>query len=47
MQNLMAVLRIFDFDQKCPFWANLVQNIKIVSLRLNLVDSLIRICRIQ
>ena len=29
------------------FWENLVQNVKIVSLRLNLLASLIRICRIQ
>ena len=33
------------FNWKHPFWANLVHNIKIVSLRLNLVVSLIRICR--
>ena len=30
-----------------PFWVNLVQKIKIVSLNWNLVPRLIRICRIQ
>ena len=30
-----------------PFWANLVQEIKIVSLRWNMVPRLIQICRIQ
>ena len=29
------------------FWENLVQNVKFVSLMLNLLASLIRICRIQ
>ena len=47
MQNSMAVFTFFVFDQKCLFWANLVHTVKIVSLRLNLVASLIRICRIQ
>ena len=37
----------FFFDWKYPFWANLVQKIKIISLSLNLVPTLIRICRIQ
>ena len=35
------------FDQKFPFWANLVKKIKIVSLSWNLVSRLIRICRNQ
>ena len=35
----------FVFEWKCPFWANLVQKIKIVTLCWNLVPSLIRICR--
>ena len=35
------------FDRKHPFWANLVQKVKIVSLSWNLVPRLIRICRIQ
>ena len=34
-------------ERKYLFWANLVQNIKIVSLSWDLVPSLIRICRIQ
>ena len=36
----MAVFAFFFIDQKCSFWANLVQNVKIVSLRLNLVASI-------
>ena len=32
----------FVFDQKCSFWANLVQKIKIVSLSWNLVPRLIK-----
>ena len=47
MRNSMAVLTFFVFDPKCPFCANLVHNVKIVSLRLNLVASLVRICRIH
>ena len=39
MQNSMAVF-IFFFDQKRSFWENLVQNVKIVSLRLNLIASI-------
>ena len=35
----MAMFTFF-FDQKRSFWANLVQNVKIVSLRLNLVASI-------
>ena len=35
----MVMFTFFVFDQKCHFWENLVQNIKIVSLRLNLVAS--------
>ena len=40
MQNSMAVFTFFFSDQKRFFWANLVQNVKIVSLRLNLVASI-------
>ena len=40
MQNSVAVFTFFFFDQKCSFWANLVQNVNIVSLRLNLVASI-------
>ena len=35
------------FDQKYPFWANLVQKLKIVCSELNLIPTLIRIFRIQ
>ena len=45
MQNSMVVFTFFVFNRKRPFWENLVQKIKIVSLGLNLVASLIRICR--
>ena len=47
MLNSVAVFTFFVVDQKCPFLANLVQNVKIFSLRLNLVAGLIRTCRIQ
>ena len=43
----MALFTFSALDRKYPFWANLVQKIKIVSLSLNLVPKLIRICRIQ
>ena len=33
MQNSLMLFTFFVFDRKCPFWANLVQKIKIVSLR--------------
>ena len=46
MQTSMAVSGFFVFDWKRPFWENLVQNVKIVILRLNLVASLIRIYKI-
>ena len=36
----MAVFTLFFFDYKHSSWANLVQNVKIVSLRLNLVASI-------
>ena len=39
--NLVQYLQFFFVsDQKCLLWANLVQNVKIVSLRLNLVASI-------
>ena len=34
-------------DQKYPFWANLLQKIKIVSSSWNLVPRLIRVCRMK
>ena len=47
MQNSMMLFTFFVFDWKCPFWTNLVQKIKNVSLRWNLMPRLTRICRIQ
>ena len=41
------LLTFFVFDRKWPFWANLVQNLKTVSLRWNLIPRLIQIYRIQ
>ena len=40
VQNSMAVFTFFFLDQKHSFWVNLVQNFKIVSLRLNFVGSI-------
>ena len=47
MQNSMVMFILSVFDWKYPFWANLVQKIKIISWSLNLVARLIRICWIQ
>ena len=47
MKNSMILLTFFVFDRKHSFWANLVQKIRIVSLRRNLILTLIQICRIQ
>ena len=47
MQNSMVMFIFLVFAWKYPFWANLVQKIKIVTLSLNLVPTLIRTCRIQ
>ena len=47
MQNSMVMFILSVFDWKCPFWANLVQKVKIVSWSWNLVARLIQICRIQ
>ena len=50
LKALKKALQKCDFsiwDHKYPFWANLVQKIKIVSLIWNLAPSLIGICRIQ
>ena len=46
MQNSMAMFNFSAFDWNYPFWANLVQIIKIVRLSGNLVPRLIRIRRI-
>ena len=47
MQNSMAMFTFSVFDQEYVFWANLVQKIKIVSSRWNLILSLIQIFRIK
>ena len=47
LKNSMVVFTFSFLDCKCRLWANLVRNIKIVSLSWNLVIRLIRICRIQ
>ena len=47
MQNSIAMFIPSVLDRKYPFWANLVQKIKVVSLRWNLVPRLIQICKIQ
>ena len=47
MQNSIVVLNFFVYGQKCSFWANLVQKVKIISLSWNSVPTLFRICRIQ
>ena len=47
MQNSMMLFTFFVFDWKYPFWANLVQKIRIINLSWNLVPRLIQICRIQ
>ena len=40
MLNAMMLFTFFVFERKCPSWANLVQIVNIVSLRLNLVDGI-------
>ena len=47
MQNSMVMFTFSAFDWKYPFWVNLVQNIKIISLSQNLLPRPIRICRIN
>ena len=47
MQNSMVVFNFFIFDRKYLFWANLVQETKVITLSWNLVADLIRLCRIQ
>ena len=47
IQNSMVVFTLSIFDQKYPFWANLVQKVKIISLSWNLVPTIIQTCRIQ
>ena len=47
MKNSVTAFTLSAFEWKYPFWANLVQKAKIVSLIWNLVASLIQICRNQ
>ena len=47
MQNWMVMLTFSVFDRKHPFWVNLVEKSKIVSLSWNLVSRLIQIWRNQ
>ena len=47
MQNSVVIF-IFPFlDRKYPFWVNLVQKSKIVSLNLNLIPTLLQVCKIR
>ena len=47
IQNSMVITIFTIFNQKYPFWVNLVQNIKTVIFWWNLVAKLIRLCKIQ
>ena len=47
MQDSMVMFTFSIFHWKCPFWDNLVEKLKIVSLKWILIASLIQICRIQ
>ena len=47
MQNSRGMFTFSVLDRKYPFWANLVQKFKNVSLSWNLAPKLIPICRIQ
>ena len=47
VQRHMQRCKFSILDGKHPFWANLPQKIKIVSLSWNLVPRLIQICKIQ
>ena len=47
MHHSVVMFTFFVFGWKYPVWDNLVQKIKIVSLRWNLIPRLIRICWIQ
>ena len=41
MQNSMMFFTFFVCGRKCPFWANLDQGVKIVSVRSNLMPTII------
>ena len=45
--SMVMITFFFVFDRTYSFWANLVQKLKIVSLKWNLITGLIRICRIR
>ena len=47
MQNATVRVIFSVFACGYDFWANLVQNVKIVSWRWNLIHKLIQLCRIQ
>ena len=47
MQSSMMLFTFFVFYREYPFCANLVQNVKIISLSWNLAPRLIRICKFQ
>ena len=47
MQKSMVVFTLSVIDRKLPFWANLVQKPKIVSLSWHLVPRLTRICNVE
>ena len=46
-QNSMTVFNFSVFDHKYVSWENLLQKFKIVSSKENLIQKLIRICKIQ
>ena len=47
MRNSMMMFRFSVFDHKHLSWANLVQKFKIACSKWNLIQRLIRICKIQ
>ena len=47
IQNSMVLFTFFVFDRKYSFWPNLVQIVNIVSLRWNLIPTIMQISRIQ
>ena len=47
MENSMVAFTLAVLDWEFPFWENLIQAIKVVSLSWNLVPKLILICRIK
>ena len=47
MQNSVVVFTFFDYDQKCPFWTNLVQKVKIINLTWNVIPKLWRIQKVK